>query len=225
MTHRQTVKRLATAIAAGGVLAIAPVAIPAATAAPADCPGYQVSQTATILLSVSPANPGVGDPFTTTVSVLTGGVPVPGGKVIFNYGTQPAQTKPVRAGTASATFIAENGAFALSARYVGDCLEDGTAIDPTTETQPIVAGVAAFGGGGNGGSHNVGAARPGATIGGVGGVGGVSGGSGSTGSGSTAGTLASTGVDSQTELYGLLGLGLVTVGGLTLMVHRRRVQG
>src|SRR3954451_9613175 len=184
MTHRQTVKRLATAIAAGGVLAIAPVAIPAAPAAPADCADYPVSQTATILLSVSPANPGVGDPFTATVSVLTGGVPVPGGNVIFTYGGQ-TRTVPVKAGTASATFIAEEGRFALSARYVGDCLEDGTAIDPTTETQPSVAGFAALGGGGNGGSHNVGAARPGATtggasgvggLGGVGGVGGVSGG-------------------------------------------------
>jgi len=225
MTHRQTVKRLATAMAAGGVLAIAPVAIPAASAAPADCVNYPVPTPTTILLSVSPANPGVGDPFTTTVSVLTAGEPVDGGNVIFTYAGQ-TRTVPVNAGTASATFIAEEGRFALSARYVGQCLDDGTAIDPGTDTQPMVAGVAAFGGGngggGNGGSHNVGAARPGATI---GGVSGVSGGSGGSGSGSTAGTLASTGVDSQTELYGLLGLGLVTVGGLTLMVHRRRVQG
>ena len=36
--------------------------------------------------------------------------------------------------------------------------------------------------------------------------------------------LAGTGLDAQTELYGVLGLGLVTVGGLTLLVHRRRVQ-
>src|SRR4051812_42540627 len=150
MTHRQTVKRLATAIAAGGVLAIAPVAIPAATAAPADCADYPVSQTATILLSVSPANPGVGDPFTTTVSVLTGGVPVPGGNVIFTYAGQ-TRTVPVNPGTAPATFVAEDGRFALSARYVGECLEDGTAIAPATDTQPIVAGKAAFGGG-NGGN-------------------------------------------------------------------------
>jgi LPXTG-motif cell wall-anchored protein len=37
--------------------------------------------------------------------------------------------------------------------------------------------------------------------------------------------LAATGADSQTELFGVLGLGLVTVGGLTLLVRRRRVQG
>ena len=133
----------------------------------------------------------------------------------------------VNAGEASATFTAEQGRFALSANYAGQCLNGGAAIDPSADTQPIVAGVEAFGGngGGNGsgagngsgGSGNGGgAARPAATIAGV---------SGGSGSGSTVGGLASTGIDSQTELYGLLGLGLVTVGGLTLLVHRRRVQG
>jgi LPXTG-motif cell wall-anchored protein len=42
--------------------------------------------------------------------------------------------------------------------------------------------------------------------------------------GTSAGVLAATGVDSQTELYGILGVGMVAVGGLTLLVHRRRVQ-
>jgi LPXTG-motif cell wall-anchored protein len=222
MTDRQTVKRLATAIAAGGVFAIAPVAIPAASAAPADCPAYAVEATTTTSLSVSPANPTVGDAFTATATVLTsGGVPVTGGVVNFSYAGQTA-SDTVENGTASATFTAEQGRFALSAEYAGQCLAGGSSIDPSTDTQPIVAGVEASagnGGGGNGGGGNGGgggAARPGATIGGV---------TGSGGSGSTVGGLASTGVDTQTELYGLLGLGLVTVGGLTLMVHRRRVQG
>jgi LPXTG-motif cell wall-anchored protein len=214
MTYRPTVKRFATAIAAGGVLAIAPVAIPAASAAPADCPNYTVTATTTTSLSISPANPTVGDAFTATASVLTsGGVPVDGGTVDFSYAGQTA-SDAVQNGTATATFTAEQGRFTLSAAYTGDCLKGGSAIDPSADTQAIVAGVEASAGGN--GSGNGGAARPGAAIGGV---------TGSGGSGSSTGGLAATGVDTQTELYGLLGLGLVTVGGLTLMVHRRRVQG
>ena len=214
MTDRQTVKRLATAIAAGGVLAIAPVAIPAASAAPADCPTYPSAGATTTSLSVSPANPGVGDAFTATASVLQSGAtsssePVNGGIVTFTYAGH-TERDAVRDGTASATFTAEKGSFALTAQYSGDCLNDGTSIDPSADTQPIVAGVEASAGNGGG------AARPGATIGGI---------TGNGGGGSAVGGLANTGVDTQTELYGLLGLGLVTVGGLTLMVHRRRVQG
>jgi hypothetical protein len=92
------------------------------------------------------------------------------------------------------------------------------AIDPSSDSQ--VLGVEAFGGNGNGngggnGGGNAGAPRAGTTIGGV---------SGSSSTGSTTGGLAGTGLDTQTELYGILGAGLVAVGGLTLMVHRRRVQ-
>jgi LPXTG-motif cell wall-anchored protein len=128
--------------------------------------------------------------------------------VNFSYAGQTA-SDVVENGTATATFDAEEGRFALEATYEGQCLAGGSSIDPSTDTQAIVAGVEA-GIGGNGG-----AARPGASIGGVTG----------SGSGGTTGGLASTGVDTQTELFGLLGVGLVTVGGLTLMVHRRRVQG
>lgn len=211
MTDRQTVKRLATAIAAGGVFAIAPVAIPAASAAPADCPGYAVNVITSTDLSISPANPDVGETFTATLTVLAGGQPVNGGTVNFVYNGLE-KTDTVKNGTASTTFDAAGGSFEVRARFAGQCFDNGTAFDPSTDTQPIVAGVEAFAGSGNGG----GAARPGATLSGV---------SGSGGSGSAVGGLASTGLDNQTELYGLLGLGLVTVGGLTLMVHRRRVQG
>jgi LPXTG-motif cell wall-anchored protein len=190
------------------------VAIPAASAAPAACPNYSVQATTDTSLSVSPANPTVGDAFTATATVLTsGGVPVDGGNVNFTYAGQKA-TDVVRNGTASATFTAEQGRFALTASFAGQCLAGASSIDPSTDTQPIVAGVEAFAG--NGSGNGGGAARPGATISGV---------SGSGGTGSAVGGLASTGLDNQTELYGLLGLGLVTVGGLTLMVHRRRVQG
>jgi LPXTG-motif cell wall-anchored protein len=177
-----------------------------------------VQATTDTSLSVSPANPTVGDAFTATATVLTsGGVPVNGGNVHFTYASQEA-TDVVRNGTATATFTAEEGRFALTAHFAGQCLAGGSSIDPSTDTQPIVAGVEASAGSGNGG----GAARPGASIGGVTGSGGSGSGS---GSGSTVGGLASTGLDNQTELYGALGLGLLTVGGLTLMVHRRRVQG
>jgi LPXTG-motif cell wall-anchored protein len=134
-------------------------------------------------------------------------VPAEGGTVNFSYAGQTA-SDTVSGGTASATFNAEEGSFGLEGRYTGQCLAGEFAIDPSVDTQAVVAGVEASAGG------NGGAARPGATIGGVTGSG-----------GGASGGLASTGVDSQTELYGLLGVGLVTVGGLTLMVHRRRVQG
>jgi LPXTG-motif cell wall-anchored protein len=210
MNNRSHAKRLAAAIAAGGVVALAPVAMPAANAQPAECPTYTVQATTTTSLSISPANPGVGDAFTATATVLTsGGVPVEGGTVTFSYADQPTMTDTVSGGTASATFIAERGSFGLTGRYTGQCLAGEFAIDPSVDTQAIVAGVEASAGG------NGGAGRSGANL------GGVTGGSG----GSATGGLASTGVDTQTELYGLLGVGLVTVGGLTLMVHRRRVQG
>ena len=75
-----------------------------------------------------------------------------------------------------------------------------------------------------------GAARSASGTGGTGGTGGnggdsgIAGDSASSGGGTVAG-LAATGADSQTELFGVLGLGMVTVGGLTLAVRRRRVQG
>jgi LPXTG-motif cell wall-anchored protein len=208
MNNRSHAKRLAAAIAAGGVVALAPVAMPAANAAPAECPTYTVTSTTTTSLSISPANPGVGDAFTATATVLAGGVPAEGGTVNFSYAGQTA-SDTVSGGTASATFTAERGSFGLTGRYTGQCLAGEFAIDPSVDTQAIVAGVEASAGG------NGGAGRSGANL------GGVTGGSG----GSATGGLASTGVDTQTELYGLLGVGLVTVGGLTLMVHRRRVQG
>ena len=43
-------------------------------------------------------------------------------------------------------------------------------------------------------------------------------------SGSGTGGLGGTGVDAQTELYALLGAGMVAVGGLTLLARRRRLQ-
>jgi hypothetical protein len=212
MNNRTTVKRLATAVAAGGVLAMSPLVMSPASAQPADCPNYSIAATTTTTLSVSPANPTVGDPFTATATVEVAGLPTSAltGDVTFTYAGHSA-TRAVSGGSASTTFTAEDGSFTLSATYSGDCLAGAAAIDPSTDSQAIVAGVEATAGGGNGGGSgsNSGAGRPGAVIGGT---------------GSSTGGLAGTGLDTQTELYGILGVGLVAVGGLTLMVHRRRVQ-
>jgi LPXTG-motif cell wall-anchored protein len=206
MNNRSHFKRLAAAAAAGGVVALAPVAMPAANAAPPGaCQDYQSFVTTTTTLSISPANPDAGDAFTATASVTADGEAAQEGSVDFTYAGQTGSDE-VDAGQASVTFTAVDGSNPLTAVYSGLCSAD--VLDTSTDTA-IVAGVEGSAGG------NGGAARPGATI------GGVTGGSG----GSSSGGLASTGVDSQTELYGLLGVGLVTVGGLTLMVHRRRVQG
>jgi LPXTG-motif cell wall-anchored protein len=213
MNNPSHLKRLAAAVAAGGVVALAPVAMPAANAAPpVACPEYQGFVTTTTTLSVSPANPGAGDAFTVTATVRADGVPANGGTVDFSY-ADGAQTDSdvVVAGVASTTFTAVPGTSTVTGTYTGLCSGGADVLGTSADSAPVVAGVEA-GAGGNGG-----APRPGANI------GGVTGGTG--GSGSTSGGLASTGVDSQTELYGLLGVGLVTVGGLTLMVHRRRVQG
>jgi hypothetical protein len=215
MNNRSTVKRLATAVAAGGVLAMSPLVMSPASAQPADCPNYTIAATTTTTLSVSPANPTVGDPFTATATVTVAGLPASAltGDVTFTYAGE-SETRAVSGGSASATFTAEDGSFTLSATYSGDCLAGAAAIDPSTDSQAIVAGVEATAGGGNGGSgSNSGPGRSGANIGGVSG-----------GTGSSTGGLAGTGLDTQTELYGILGVGLVAVGGLTLMVHRRRVQ-
>jgi LPXTG-motif cell wall-anchored protein len=209
MNNRSHFKRLAAAAAAGGVVALAPVAMPAANAAPPPaCPQYTSFVTTTTTVSNSPTNPDVGETFTATATVSRDGGPAEGGTVDFTYAEQ-SKSDVVEAGEASVTFTAVEGTNDVIASYTGLCSGGADVLGTSSDSQPVVLGVEGSAGG------NGGAARPGASI------GGVTGGSG----GSSSGGLASTGVDSQTELYGLLGVGLVTVGGLTLMVHRRRVQG
>ena len=203
----QSIKRITAAGFAGSLLAIAPVALPAADAAPATgCRQYAVQSTTTTTLSVSPAGPyNVGQSFTATATVTVDGTgaPAQGGDVTFKYGSV-SKTVAVSGGSASASFTAKRGRTPISASFSGECLAGSVANGTSSDRTPIVAGVEASRGGGNGNS----------------GVAGVSG----SGGGNVAG-LAATGVDSQTELFGLLGLGMVTVGGLSLLVHRRRVQG
>ena len=203
----QSIKRITAAGFAGSLLAIAPVALPAADAAPATgCRQYAVQSTTTTTLSVSPEGPyNVGQSFTATATVTVDGTgaPAQGGDVTFKYGSV-SKTVAVSGGSASASFTAKRGRTPISASFSGECLAGSVANGTSSDRTPIVAGVEASRGGGNGNS----------------GVAGVSG----SGGGNVAG-LAATGVDSQTELVGLLGLGMVTVGGLSLLVHRRRVQG
>lgn len=203
----QSIKRITAAGFAGSLLAIAPVALPAADAAPATgCRQYAVQSTTTTTLSVSPQGPySVGQAFTATASVTVDGTdqPAQGGEVVFKYGSV-TKTVPVSGGSASASFTAKRGSTPISASFSGECLAGSVANGTSSDRMPIVAGVEASRGGGSGNSD-------------------VAGVSGSGGGGNVAG-LAATGVDSQTELFGVLGLGMVTVGGLSLLVHRRRVQ-
>ena len=214
----QSIKRITAAGFAGSLLAIAPVALPAADAAPASgCKQYAVSSTTTTTLSLSPQGPyAVGQSFTATATVTVDGTrqPAQGGEVDFRYGST-SKTVAVSGGTASASFTAKKGRTPISATFTGECLANSIANGTSSDRVPVVAGVEASRGkgglsttGGNGGDS---------------GNSSVAGVSGSSGGGNVAG-LAATGADSQTELFGVLGLGLVTVGGLTLVVRRRRVQ-
>lgn len=205
----QSIKRITAAGFAGSLLAIAPVALPAADAAPATgCRQYAVQSTTTTTLSVSPEGPySVGQSFTATATVTVDGTgqPAQGGEVVFKYGSV-TKTVPVSGGSASASFTAKRGRTPISATFSGECLAGSVANGTSSDRTPIVAGVEASRGGGSGNGNS-----------------GVAGVSGSGGGGNVAG-LAATGVDSQTELFGVLGLGMVTVGGLSLLVRRRRVQ-
>lgn len=201
-------KRLAAATITGGVLVLSPMAMPAAQAAPAPgCPSYAVQSTTTTELSLSPAGPySAGEVFTATATVTVDGTgePAASGSVTFKY-RNVTKTVAVSAGEASADFTARNGRSPISASFSGECLAGSVANGTSGDRTPVVAGVSATAGGGNGN---------GGQVGGVSGSGGDSG----------IGGLAATGLDTQTELFGVLGLGLLTVGGLTLVVRRRRVE-
>jgi LPXTG-motif cell wall-anchored protein len=210
----QTIKRITAAGFAGSLLAIAPVALPAADAAPvAGCKQYAVASTTTTSLSLSPQGPyAVGQSFTATATVTVDGTgqPAQSGNVAFKYGST-SKTVAVSGGTASARFTAKKGRTPISATFSGECLANSIANGTSSDRVAVVAGVEASRGKG-GGSGNGDPANSG-----------IAGVSGSGGGGNVAG-LAATGADGQTELFGVLGLGLVTVGGLTLVVRRRRVQ-
>ena len=215
----QTAKRITVAGFAGSLLAIAPVALPAADAAPATgCRQYAVASTTTTTQSLSPQGPyGIGQGFTATATVqvdATGTAPS-SGDVTFTYGSS-TKTVAVSGGTASAAFTAKKGRTQISATFSGECLGNSVANGTSSDRTAVVAGVEASRG--KGGLSTTGG------TGGDPGDSGIAGVSASSGGGTVAG-LAATGADSQTELFGVLGLGLVTVGGLTLLVRRRRVQG
>ena len=211
----QSIKRITAAGFAGSLLAIAPVALPAADAAPVQgCKQYAVSSTTTTSLSLSPQGPyAVGQSFTATATVTVDGTGQPARAARSSSSTAPpARPSRSRVGPASASFTAKKGRTPISATFSGECLANSIANGTSSDRVAVVAGVEASRG--KGGLS---------TNGGNSGNSGVAGVSGSSGGGNVAG-LAATGADSQTELFGVLGLGLVTVGGLTLVVRRRRVQ-
>lgn len=213
MTNNSLTKRLSAAVAVLGMVGVAQLAAPSAAnaAPPSDCPAYAVQTTTQTSVSISPDNLSVGQLFTATATVTAAGAPVTGGTVTFSYAGS-STTKTVVAGQASASFTAKRGRIPLLVSFHGQCLAGAAAIGTSSGRYPIVAGVSASTGGGGNGSGN------------GSGSGNIAGVSGSTGGGSTIGGLAATGMDSQTELYALLGVGMVTVGGLTLVVRRRRIQ-
>ena len=106
----QSIKRITVAGFAGSLVAIAPVALPAADAAPATgCRQYAVQSTTTTTLSVSPQGPySVGQSFTATATVTVDGTgqPAQGGEVVFSYGST-SKTVAVAGGSASASFTAK----------------------------------------------------------------------------------------------------------------------
>ena len=205
MLSTTSIKRFAAALFVGGALAVSPVMMPAASAAP-NCPSYPGTITTTTTVTVSPSDPAQGSSFTATATVTNDstGAPVSGGTVDFKYKNQRA-TVAVAGGQASTTFTAGPGRGQVKASYSGVCVGGVAAVDSSSDG--FVLGTEASSGNGNGNG------RSGTNLAGVG-----------AGSGGGSGGLAATGVDTQTELLGAVGLGLLTVGGLSLVVHRRRVQ-
>ena len=194
-----TAKRIVAATFVGGIVALSPIVAPAANAAPpVGCEEYQGAITTQTTVTISPSS-GLepGDSFTATANVTASDVPVSGGTVEFTYASQ-SDSGSVIGGSASAVFTAVEGRNTVVATYSGVCPGGADVLGSSASRVPVVAGVeATAGGSGNGGVSGDDA-----------GVGG----------------LAATGLNNQTELFGLLGAGMVAVGGLTLLVHRRRVQ-
>ncbi len=153
----QSIKRITAAGFAGSLLAIAPMVLPAADAAPATgCRQYAVQSTTTTTLSVSPAGPySVGQSFTATADGHgRRHRPAGSGRQRSSSSTaRPRKTVAVSGGSASATFTAKRGRTPISATFSGECLAGSVANGTSADRTPIVAGVeASRGGGGNGNS-------------------------------------------------------------------------
>jgi hypothetical protein len=203
-----TVSRTVAAGFVGALFTLTPLAATSANAAPpAGCPTYPSQVTTSITVTTTPTSPSVGQTFTASATVVADNAPVGSGTVTFGY-AGASSTASLSGGVASTTFQAEEGRLPVTAAYSGSCQTGGVALGTSGGRAPLVAGVSATRGDGNGGGNGGGSS-----------VAGVSG----TRASGVAG-LAGTGLNAQTELYGVLGLGLVAVGGLTLLVHRRRVQ-
>lgn len=208
---KNTAKRIAAATLVGGALAVSPMVLPTAQAAPvANCAVYtsNVTTTTTVTLATGSLVPRTGFTVRATVTIdgAPSGAPALGGTVTFRYRDQTQIVDVVNGVATSTEFIARRGGGQVIASYSGLCVAGVSATSPgfnigtSTGRLPIVAGVSATAGGGP-------------VVAGV-----------SASRGPSVAGLAATGLDSQTELFGVLGLGLVTVGGLTLVMRRRRIQ-
>ena len=192
-----TAKRIAAATLAGGALAVSPMVMPAAQAAPpAGCPAYAVQSTTTTTLTLSPAGPYAAaraSPPPPSVTVDGTGAPADGGTVTFKYRNVTQTVDRLRrqrlGGASPPVPAAPRSPPASAASASTGSVANGTSADRV----PVVAGVSATAGGGNGGNGN----------GNGGNIGGVSGNAGGGNSGIAG--LAATGMDSQTELFGAAG--------------------
>jgi hypothetical protein len=228
-------KRLAAASLAGGALAVSPIMLPAASAVdgqpPAECADYESPATSSTTVSIEPSEPEAGDTFTATAEVLVAGAPAQSGTVTFTFNGN-AKDVDVVDGIAQAEFTVptSGGNFEVLASFDGICVTGAgaTAANGSSDSAGFVAGVEDTSGGDDSNGGSTGGTSTGGTTGTTTGSNragtsaGVNGVTGDTGS--STGSLGGTGVDTQTELYALIGLGLVAVGGMSLMVHRRRVQ-
>jgi LPXTG-motif cell wall-anchored protein len=191
-----TARRLAALTLVGGLAVVPQLVAPAANAAE-EC--YAAPTTSDTALSISPANPTVGQPFTATATVSAAGTPVTSGTVTFGYaGT--SQPVAVSAGVASTQFTAQSAPSDVTASYAGECLSGSATVGVSSQSVPVPAPTVA------GVEENA----PPPTVAGTSAV-------------APAG-LAATGVDTGTELLGVAGLGLLAIGGATLLLRRRRSQ-
>jgi hypothetical protein len=226
-------KRLAAASLAGGALAVSPIMLPAASAVdgqpPAECADYESPATSSTTLTLDPSQPEAGDDFTAIADVLVAGVEATQGTVTFTFNGEAVDV-PVEAGRAETVFTVptSGGQFNVTASFEGICVlgtSADTAAEGSSDSAGFVAGVEGTDGGDDTNGGTTGGSSTGGTTSGSNRAGTSAGVNGVTGdTGSSTGSLGGTGVDTQTELYGLIGLGLVAVGGMSLMVHRRRIQ-
>lgn len=177
-----------------GALALIVVPLATSPASAAKCP-YNATITTTTKLTLSPSQVAKGDTFTATATVTASAGGPPAGTVTFKYNgkTKTATLTPGSGNSSTASVTFVAKSKGAVKASYSGVCAAGSAAIGSSKSGPVILGIEASRG--NGGA-------------------GVAG---------TSGALASTGASGQTELFGALGLGMILVGGLALVVHRRRV--